>query len=104
MTKVLHPHLLERARRTTARRLAAALVAGLADTDATFEIIGRRIGRDSETVRHWLYDLIDGKTEGHCLDQASDFALGLGCMLEPSVQPAIWLNESENSQAAAVAA
>jgi hypothetical protein len=82
---------LERARRVTARHVAVAAVQCMADTDTTFGMIAKRIGRSEDVVRGWFDDMVDGKPIS--LEHISDFFLAMAAELEFHIRPVAWLNE-----------
>lgn len=76
--------LLEKARRVTCRRIAAAVVQCMADTDTSFTEMAVRLDRKEETVRGWLTKLTDG--ESIDLDSVSDMMTAMGAELAYSIQ------------------
>ena len=85
MTAPITEDILAQVRRKASRRVAAALVRLMADTDTSFEVIAKRLGRDEEQVRKWLYGFIDGHDGS--LDIMSDLAFSMGAAWEFSVEP-----------------
>lgn len=72
---------LDRSRRKLCRRIAAALVRGMAETDTDFATIAARTGRSERSVRDYLRALIEGLS-GLGLDMISDFAWAMGGEIE----------------------
>ena len=72
-------HHLLAARRRLARRIAAAVVTAMAETDTSFEQMAQRLGMRTDTLlRSWLFTLADGSTDvAFC--RVSDLFLGCGC-------------------------
>lgn len=83
--------LLERGRRATARRVAAALINLMADSDADFAHIGQRIDRSEQAVRGWLHDMIEGNAGTVGLDEISDFCLAMAAEPDFTIRPCSFL-------------
>jgi hypothetical protein len=66
---------LKSARRKTSRRVAAALIAAMAETDIDYEEMGIRLGEKPETIRKWIIDFVDCKSKD--LDLLSDLCLAM---------------------------
>lgn len=75
---------MARARRKLKRRLAAALITAMAETDADYEFIARRLRDKPEKIERWIAGLITGETKA--LDEVSDLALALHVELVFSLQ------------------
>lgn len=73
---------LDRARRKMCRRIAAALVGAMAETDTGFDTIAARLGRSEASCRAFLRSMIDGTPPRNGLDLMSDFAFAMGCEIE----------------------
>lgn len=78
--------LREQSLRVMCRRLAAALVRAMADTDTSLEDIAIRTGHSKDRVRRFIKALIDGKSQQNGLDMMSDFAGAMGCEVEFTVR------------------
>ena len=66
---------LDRANRAAVKRIAAAIIGCMADTDFSLEQIARRVNKPESVVRECLYAMIDGKKA--TLDQFSDLLLAM---------------------------
>ena len=79
-------HHLLAGRRRLARRIAAAVVTAMAETDTSFEQMAERLGMRTDTLlRSWFFTLADGGTDV-ALSQVSDLFLGCGCELTLSLR------------------
>lgn len=67
------------ARRKFKRRIAVALITAMAETDADYEFIARRIREKPERIEKWIAELITGNTT--TMNEASDLALAMGAEL-----------------------
>lgn len=80
---------MARHRRKMKRRIAASIITAMAETDADYEFIAKRLGEKPETTKGWIVGLIDG--ESKCMDEASDLLLAMGgefiFKLEPYREP-----------------
>lgn len=77
--------ILAPVRRKASRRVAAELVRLMADTDTSFEVIAKRLGKDEDQVRKWLYGFIDG--HGSSISIMSDLAFSMGAAWEFGIEP-----------------
>ena len=84
MTGPIAEEVLAHVRRKASRRVAAVLVRLMADTDTGFDVIAKRLGRDEEQVRKWLYGFIDG--HGSSLNVMSELAFSMGAEFVFSVE------------------
>lgn len=75
---------MARARRKMKRKIASALIAAMAETDADYKFIATRLGQDAEEIERWLVGLISGDSK--CGDEASDLLLALGCEFDFSIR------------------
>lgn len=77
---------LLRARRLLTRRVAAALMAAMAETDSSFEQMAHRLGMKSDVLlRSWFHSLVDGDSKNVPLDVISDMFLGCGVQLSHQI-------------------
>jgi hypothetical protein len=79
MTEPIPQEELDRVLRKTCRRLAATLIRAMAETDTSFSLIAKRVGRSEWSLRRGIRRLIDGDGRGFPLDFISDFAIAMGC-------------------------
>ena len=75
------------ARRRFARKLAAAIIHTMAETDYNFTQIAARIGRTEKEISSAVYRLLDGDGSCMMMDFVSDIFLAMGCELDWSVKP-----------------
>jgi hypothetical protein len=68
---------LGRARRKLKKKVAAALITAMAETDADYEFMGKRLGDTPENIEQYIVGLISGKSK--CMEELSDLLLALGC-------------------------
>lgn len=71
---------MARARRKMKKRIAAALITAMAETDSDYQFIAIRLGDESDKIEKWITGLIAGDTR--CLDECSDLLLAMGCEFE----------------------
>ena len=76
---------LHRARRTLCRRIGAAVVSAMAETDTDFATIDMRLGQRPGTAKQWLDGLIAG-TEKR-LNVVSDLFHSMNCEITLSLRP-----------------
>lgn len=70
------------ARRRMARKMAAAIVLAMAETDYSFAQIGPRVGRTEAQISDWMRKLFDGDGSGAALDHVSDILVAMACELD----------------------
>lgn len=73
---------LDRACRKMCRRIAAALVRAMAETDTDFATIAARTTRSEESLRSFIRALIDGKAPRNGLEMMAIFAVAMECEIE----------------------
>ena len=71
--------VLEAARLKTKRRIAAAIIDGLAENGSSIEEVESRLNKDQGFLMNFIQSLIDGS--GNSLDRMSDSATALGSEL-----------------------
>lgn len=76
---------LDRARRTTCRRVASAIVKAMAETDTSRKQIGDRVGGEPDDILAVVIRLTDG--EPVALDKVSDIFVAMGVELTMSLAP-----------------
>lgn len=80
---------LARAARKLARKIAAAIIRTMAETDYNYTQIAARIGKTERDIANWMQRLIDGDGSGAMLDHVSDILLAMGCELDWHVVRAV---------------
>ena len=71
--------------RKMARRIAAAIVQCMAETDFNFTQIAARIGKTEKDIKTWMDRLFDGDGGEASLDHVSDILLAMGAELDFAV-------------------
>ena len=79
-TKPIPKAELQAACRRLCQRLAAALLRTMADADATFGLIDKRLGKKPGASQAMLYRLAEGRAVR--LREISDFTWAMGCELD----------------------
>jgi hypothetical protein len=79
---------IESARRKTKRRVASVIIRAMAEEDMGFDEIANRLNEPTETVRKWLYDLVEGT--GNDMNQVSDLALAMDLKIEFGARKIEW--------------
>lgn len=79
--------LRERAQRTTARRVAAALIAGMAETDIGLVEAAPKLNMPEDKLWQTVMSLIGGFGDTVDLRQIADIAFACGFVLQPTLQP-----------------
>lgn len=75
---------MARARRKIKRRIAAAIITAMAETDADYEFIAKRLEQTPAEIEKWIVGLIAGETK--CMDEVSDLLLAIGCEFDFHLQ------------------
>ena len=75
---------MARARRKMKRKIAAALITAMAETDADYAFIATRLDDDPTKIEKWITGLISGETRA--MDEVSDLLLALGCEFDFSLR------------------
>jgi hypothetical protein len=70
---------MARARRKMKKRIAAAIITAMAETDADYEFIGKRLTMKPAKIEKIIMDFIAGADSD--IDQVSDLLLAMGCEL-----------------------
>lgn len=73
-----------KAQRKIKKKIASAIIGAMAETDADYEFIAKRLGDKPENIEAWLVGLIAGETKA--LDGASDLLLAMGCEFDFSIR------------------
>ncbi len=71
---------MARARRKLKKRIAAAIINAMAETDADYAFIAKRLRDKPAKIEAWITGLITGRTKD--LDEVSDLLLAMNCELE----------------------
>jgi hypothetical protein len=90
---------LGRARRRLTRSVAAKLIACMAQTDASPELIAARIGVSPAKVWRTLTDLIEGRGD-ITLGQLADFSFAMGAEISVELVPAAQAIEARRAETA----
>ncbi len=83
--KPIPRRVLRAARARLCRRIAAAIISGMAETDSSVETIARRLGENPEAIKSRLDALIAGRSIK--LGHVSDMCFAMGCELEMKIRP-----------------
>lgn len=83
-TTTMPRELLRKARRKLCRRVGAAIVERMAETDTSFTVMAARLGRREKQVRGWLMRLLDGRSVK--LNVIADMCTSMGCELSWGIQ------------------
>jgi hypothetical protein len=75
---------MTRARRKLKRKVAAAIITAMAETDADYEWIATRLEQKPAEIERWIVGLITGETK--CMDEASDLMLAMALEFNFSLQ------------------
>lgn len=75
---------LKQARRKTCRRVASALIRGMAETDSGFEFIAMRLGKSEQEIEQWMFSMVRGNARD--LNEVSDLALAMDLEIEFSLR------------------
>lgn len=86
---VIPKETLQWAQRRFARKIAAAVIQAMAETDCNFTQMAARIGRTEKEITGWIAKLMDGDGSGTMLDHVSDMLLAMGCELDWHIVKAV---------------
>jgi hypothetical protein len=96
---------MDKAKRKMKKKIASSMIAAMAETDADYAFIAKRLGDTPENIEKWLVGLIVGETRA--LDEVSDLMLAMGCEFsfglqryEEPVRPQMALGEAVKAQEA----
>ncbi len=78
--------VLKVVRERTCRRVAAAIITAMAETDTGIDVIAARLGKKSEAIKVLIDRLIAGQSAS--LDKISEILWAMGCELAFSLTPA----------------
>lgn len=97
---------MDKAKRKMKKKIASAMIAAMAETDADYKFIAKRLGDTPENIEKWLVGLIAGETRA--MDEVSDLMLAMGCEFsftlrryEEPIRPQATSSKPEKTQAAA---
>lgn len=93
---------MARARRKLKRKVAAALISAMAETDADYEFIAKRLRDKPAHIEKWITGLITGETRA--MDEISDLCTAMGVELTFGLKRYEAPERPKNEQPAAQAA
>lgn len=94
---------MTRARRKSKKRIAAALITAMAETDSDYEFIAKRLGDVPGNIEKFIAGLIAGETRCY-MDEVSDLLLAMGCEFEFRLHRSELQQSEEQPQQAEAAA
>lgn len=78
---------LDRAVRAFCRRVAAAIIECMGDTDTSFAMMAVRLGVTEKTVRGWIDDLMDGVEGKTSMRVIAEMCWAMDCVPHFSATP-----------------